>query len=64
MTWSEIKKAVEEAGVQDEDTVSSIECLNNDGDKTLHVMRFKRSIKLIENYLDNAWIKDSSGCTI
>jgi hypothetical protein len=63
MTWSEIKRAVEAAGVNEEDKISSIECLTFDGDKSFHVMRFNRSIKLIENYLDNAWIKDASGCT-
>jgi hypothetical protein len=35
MTWSEIKKAVEDAGIAEGDEVSVIQCQAHDGDKTL-----------------------------
>ena len=39
MTWREIKQAVEDAGVSDDDEIGLIQCENQHGDHTLHKMR-------------------------
>jgi hypothetical protein len=63
MTWSEIKKAVEDAGVGEEDEVSVIQCQAHDGDKTLHRIKLGRFVKLCENFSESAR-REASGCTI
>jgi hypothetical protein len=62
MTWKEIKKAVEEAGVKEDEEISLIQCENGDGDKTFHKMRLGKGIKLAENISDDA--EDYSGCAV
>ena len=39
MTWSEIKKAVEEAGVGEDEEIGLIECENGSGDRSFHKVR-------------------------
>jgi len=36
MTWREIKKAVEQAGVGEDEEIRVIQCENGDGDHTFH----------------------------
>ena len=36
MTWTEIKKAVEEAGVREDEEIALIQCENGKGDHTFH----------------------------
>jgi hypothetical protein len=62
MTWSEIKKAVEDAGIAEEDEVSVIQCQAHNGDKTLHKMKLGKFVKLAENFSESAR-EDASGCT-
>lgn len=62
MTWSEIKKAVEGAGIAEEDEVSVIECQAHDGDKTLHKLKLGKFVKLSENFSESARA-EASGCT-
>jgi hypothetical protein len=62
MTWSQIKEAVEEAGVEDNEEIRLIECENGDGDGTFHKMRLGKAIKLTENTVDNP--EDFSGCAV
>ncbi|MEK6299170.1 MAG: hypothetical protein AABO41_00485 [Acidobacteriota bacterium] len=62
MTWSEIKKAVEDAGIAEEDEVSVIQCQAHDGDKTLCKIKLGVFVKLAENFSDSARA-DASGCT-
>ena len=62
MTWSEIKKAVEDAGIDEEDEVSVIQCQAHDGDKTLHTLRIGKFVKLTENFSESGR-EDASGCT-
>ena len=38
MTWREIKQAVEQAGVRDDEEIGSIQCENGDGDHTFQVL--------------------------
>lgn len=60
MTWSELKEAVENAEVSDDDEVCLIECVYGEGDKTLHVMRLGRAFKLTENPANGG--NDYRGC--
>ena len=62
MTWSEIKKAVEDAGIAEGDEVSVIQCQAHDGDKTLHRLKLGKFVKLAENFSERAKA-DASGCT-
>ena len=49
MTWNEIKKAVEEAGVEEDEEIGLIQCENGDGDHTFHKVRLGKTLKLAEN---------------
>ena len=49
MTWAEIKSAVEQAGVSDDEEIGSIQCENGTGDHTFHKVRLGRALKLAEN---------------
>ena len=49
MTWLQIKEAVEQAGVRDDEEISLIQCENGDGDHTFHKVRFGKMLKLAEN---------------
>lgn len=60
MTWSEIKKAVAEAGVEEDDEICSIQCENGKGDKKLHRVRLGRALKLTEVRSESR--EDYSGC--
>jgi len=62
MTWKQIKAAVEEAGVDDNEEIRLIECENGDGDGTFHKVRLGKAIKLKENTPDNP--ADFSGCSV
>lgn len=62
MTWSEIKKAVEDAGIAEDDEVSVIQCQAHYGDKTLHRLKLGKFVKLAENFSDSAR-EEASGCT-
>jgi hypothetical protein len=62
MTWKEIKKAVDDADISEEDEVSVIECQPRDGNKTLRKMKLGKFVKLAENFSEEAR-KRASGCT-
>lgn len=62
MTWREIKNAVEDAGIGEDDEVSVIQCQPHDGDKTLHKLKLGKFVKLAENFSESAR-EDASGCT-
>lgn len=62
MTWSEIKKAVVEAGIADDDEVSVIQCQAHDGSKTLHKLKLGKFVKLTEDFSESARA-DANGCT-
>jgi len=64
MTWTEIKKAVEEAGVADDEEITLIQCENGDGDHTFHKVRLGKALKLIENVSEEASRKAAGGCAI
>jgi hypothetical protein len=63
MTWLEIKKAVEEAGVEEDENICLIECENNSGDKSFHKVRLGKSLKLAENISESAK-HEAAGCAV
>ena len=62
MTWSEIKKAVEDAGIAEGDEITVIQCQAHDGDKTLHKIKLGKFVKLAEDLSESAR-EEASGCT-
>ena len=64
MTWSEIKKAVEEAGVGEDEEIGLIECENGAGDRSFHKVRLGRRLKLAESTLPRNAQKDAKGCAV
>jgi hypothetical protein len=60
MTWKQIKEAVEEAGVEDNEEIRLIQCENGDGEGTFHKMRLGKAVKLVENVSDDP--ANFSGC--
>jgi len=64
MTWSEIKKPVEQVGVCEEEEISLIQCENGEGDHSFHRVRLGRMLKLAENVSAKKARKDAEGCAI
>ena len=64
MTWSEIKKAVEEVGVGEDEDIGLIQCENEDGDHTFHNVRLGRTLKLAENVSPEKAREDAEGCAV
>ncbi len=64
MTWSEIKKAVELAGVTENDEIGLIQCENGDGDHTFHKVRLGRALKLAENASPEKARDEAAGCAV
>lgn len=62
MTWNEIKKAVESAGIKETDDLIAIECERIDGDKKLHVAKSGKMIQLRE-FPDESKM-DLNGCAV
>ena len=62
MTWKQIKEAVEEAGLEEDEEISLIQCEDGQGDGTFHKMKLGRAVKLAENVSKDA--VDYSGCAI
>ena len=64
MTWRDIKKAVEEAGVGDDEEIGVIQCENGDGDHTFHKMKLGNRLKLAENVSTEKARKVADGCAV
>jgi hypothetical protein len=64
MTWAEIKSAVEQAGVKDDEEIGLIQCENGDGDHTFHKVRLGRMLKLAENVSAEKAREDAEGCAV
>lgn len=64
MTWREIKQAVEQAGVTDDEEIGSIQCENGNGDHTLHKVRLGHALKLAENVSAEKAREDAKGCAV
>ena len=61
MTWIEIKNAVEQAGIEESDEITAIQCEMRDGAKTFHIIKLGNAIKLAEDFADSAR-SEASGC--
>jgi hypothetical protein len=61
MTWFEIKKAMENAGVRDDEEITCITCEKAGGDKALHRMKLGVTVKLAEGLSPEAR-RHASGC--
>ena len=64
MTWREIKKAVEQAGITEEDDIDLIKCENSNGDYTFARMRIGNKLKLTENVATEKTKADAEGCAV
>lgn len=64
MTWREIKQAVQQAGVSDDDEIGLIQCENEHGDHTLRKMQLGKRLKLSENVSNERAQTDAEGCAI
>ena len=64
MTWKEIKTAVEQAGVRDDEEISVIQCENGDGDHTFQKMHLGKRLKLEENISREVARRNSEGCAV
>ena len=60
MTWKEINKAVETAGVDENEEILLIECELHDGDKVLHAARAGKALRLREHFDEER--TDVNGC--
>jgi hypothetical protein len=63
MTWREIKEAVEQVGVGDEEEIGLIQC-GNGGDHTFHKVRLGKTLKLAENVSAEKARADAEGCAV
>jgi hypothetical protein len=54
VTWSEVKKAAEAAGIKEDDNICSIYCAIRHGNKTFRAIRMGRLVRLAEDYLENS----------
>jgi hypothetical protein len=64
MTWGEIKQAVEQAGVTEDEEICVIQCENGDGDHTFHKVKLGRTLKLAENISEEASRREAKGCAV
>ncbi len=64
MTWREIKEAVAQAGVKEDEEITLIQCENEGGDHTFHKVPLGKGIKLAENVSEETARKNSRGCAV
>jgi len=64
VTWKEIKKAVEEAGIHENDDIDVIQCENSNGDHTFEKMRLGNKLKLTENVATERAQEEAEGCAV
>lgn len=62
MTWAEIKRAVDQAGVDSDEQIGLIQCENGDGDHTFRKVRLGRALKRAENVSAEKAREDTEGC--
>jgi hypothetical protein len=64
MTWAQIKKAAEEAGISDDEEISLIQCeyREGEGDRSFHKVKLGKTVKLAENMSANKARAAANGC--
>jgi len=63
MTWKEIKQAVSEAGVGEDEEIILIQCESGEGDHTFQKVRFGKTLKLAEN-TSTQKTGEENGCAV
>jgi hypothetical protein len=64
MTWREIKEAVEQVGVGEDEEIGLIQCEHGDGDHTFHRVRLGKTLKLAENVSAEKVREEVAGCAV
>ena len=64
MTWRDIKKAVAEAGVGEDEEIILIQCENEEGDHTFQKTRLGKALKLAENVSTQKTHEEANGCAV
>jgi len=64
MTWREIKEAVAQAGVAEDEEIVLIQCEYGEGDHTFHKVTLGKRLKLAENVSEEVARKETSGCAL
>lgn len=64
MTWREIKEAVAQAGVKEDEEIALIQCENGRGDHTFHKVTLGKRLKLAENVSEEASRAEAEGCAV
>jgi hypothetical protein len=64
MTWREIKQAVEQVGLDEDEEIVLIQCERSEGDHTFQKIKLGKAVKLAENVAEEAARKDAEGCAI
>lgn len=64
MTWKEIKDAVTEAGVKEDEEIALIQCENGMGNHTFHKVTLGKRLKLAENVSEEMSWKEAGGCAV
>jgi len=64
MTWKDIKKAVSEAGVGEDEEIILIQCEIGEGDHTFQKTRLGKALKLAENESTQKASGRANGCAV
>ena len=64
MTWREIKEAVAQAGVREDEEIALIQCENGRGDHTFHKVILGKRLKLAENVSEELARIEAEGCAV
>jgi hypothetical protein len=64
MTWGDIKKAVSDAGVGEDEEIILIQCENDEGDHTFQKTRLGKALKLSENVSGQKARGEAEGCAV
>jgi hypothetical protein len=64
MKWSEIKEAVEQTGINEDDEILEIRCEPEGGSKLLQPVRLGGFLRLVEPLPEDAQKRESAGCAI
>ncbi len=63
MTWSQIKEAVDNLGINEDDEILEIRCEQGDGNHTLHQVRIGNFLVLAEDLSEKART-EALGCCV
>ncbi len=64
MTWREIKDAVAQAGVREDEEIALIQCENGKGNHTFHKVALGKRLKLAENVSEELSRREAGGCAV